>query len=140
MSLFPAVVDGQGKGGEHKRNHADNKVRLSQGRDRKDKDKSSSPSHSPQLAVFWSHRKHEHALFGGTHRLPKSMNTVSLWWHVLGIHLHCKNQTQASGFQQSIILRKTLTPLSTWVLPPSLGIPSTQGPRPRPKPCFFSSP
>jgi len=87
-------VDGQGKRGEHKRNHADKKVRLSQGKVRKDKDERSGPSHSPRLTVFWSHRQHEHALSSRKHTLHKSMHTTLLQWHVQGVHFRCKNQTQ----------------------------------------------
>ena len=90
--LFPAVVGGSGKTGEHKSSHADQKVRLSQGRVRRDQDGKvwsleahSLPSVSPadNTAIL--------SLLQ-THRLHKFVNRASLQWCVQGVCLLAKTK------------------------------------------------
>ena len=95
--LFPAVVGGSGKTGEHKSCLSDQKVRLSQGRLRRDKD-----------GKVWSLEAHSLLSLSPAdntailsllqiHRLHKFVNRASLQWCVQGVCLLAK--TKHRGIQ-----------------------------------------
>ena len=121
--LFPAVVGGSGKTGEHKSSHADQKVRLSQGRVRRDKDGKvwSLEAHSlPSL------RPTDNTAIRSllqTHRLHKFVNRASLQWCVQGVCLLAKTKHRGIQVYQSRALGEALTPLSTWVFASTSGCP-----------------